>query len=251
MTSSRPPRPRSGSKDRLREPRARGPRSGGRPSRAEAEALGERILDVATKLFLSHGYGSTSIEAVARAAGISKRTFYHRFADKSELFGEAVQRIIERLRPPADVPLIEGADVRQILERLAGMILRAALSPQAVALHRLIVGESGRFPKVAAVVHRQGATQEAVRLIAGILAREVEARRIAVDDPTFAAEQFLYMVISVPQRRITGFGEPLAPAELDDWARKVVDLFLHGCRVAGGAAAVRSSGRSRLSVTRP
>lgn len=242
-SSQRPPRSRAEPKSLDTKPRARRP--GGRPSRAQSEALGERILDVATRLFLSQGYGSTSIEAVALAAGISKRTFYHRFADKPALFSATVRRIIERLRPPADVPLVEGGDLREILERLAAMILRAALTPQAIALHRLIVGESGRFPKLAAVVHRQGATQEAVRLIAGILDRELEAGRIALNDPTFAAEQFLYMVISIPQRRISGFGAPLARTELDDWTHKVVDLFLNGCRagVARATCSARPPGR--------
>ncbi len=96
------------------------PRRGGRPSRTQSEQLGERILDAATHLFLSVGYGATSIEAVARRARISKRTFYHRFEDKPALFGAVVHRIIDRLRPPADVPLLEGANLREILERAGG-----------------------------------------------------------------------------------------------------------------------------------
>ena len=117
-------------------------RRGGRPSRADAEQLGERILDVATEFFLTQGYGATSIEAIAQRARISKRTFYHRFDDKAVLFGAVVHRIIERLRPAADVPLVAGASIQEVLQRLAMIILRAALSPQAVALHRLIVAES-------------------------------------------------------------------------------------------------------------
>ena len=115
------------------------PHRGGRPSRTQSEQLGERILDAATHLFLSLGYGATSIEAVARRARISKRTFYHRFENKPALFAAVVNRIIARLRPPADVPLLEGTNVDEILQRLAGIILRAALSAQAIALHRLIV----------------------------------------------------------------------------------------------------------------
>ena len=80
---------------------------GGRPSRAQAEKLGERILDAATTLFLAHGYGATSIEEVARRARVSKRTFYHRFDDKPALFGAVVHRIVERLRPPGGVPVVE------------------------------------------------------------------------------------------------------------------------------------------------
>ena len=200
---------------------------GGRPSRQQAAQLGERILNAATHLFLSHGYGATSIEAVARRARISKRTFYHRFPDKPALFVAVVHRIIEGLRPPADIPLLEG-DLQEILRRLAGLILHAALSPQAIALNRLIVAESGRFPRLAAVT--TGATDEAIRLIAGILEGEVRAKRLALTNPTFAAQQFLYMIIALPQRRAMGFGASMASAEIDAWAGDVVNLFLNGCR---------------------
>ena len=203
------------------------PRRGGRPSLAQAQRLGERILDVATDLFLSHGYGSTSIEAIARRAGISKRTFYHRFKDKPALFVAVVHRIVDRLRPPSDMPLLEG-NIRGILERLAGLILRAALSPQAVALHRMIIAESARFPKLAALVTTRGVTGDAVLFIGGILEREAGAGNLALDDPTFAAEQFLFMVISLPQRRALGLGAPMTRAEIEAWPRQVVALFLDG-----------------------
>ncbi|HET6981079.1 MAG TPA: TetR/AcrR family transcriptional regulator C-terminal domain-containing protein [Myxococcaceae bacterium] len=49
-------------------------------------------------------------------------------------------------------------------------------------------------------------------------------------DPVFGAQQFLHMVIAVPQRRAMGLGAPMTPAEIDAWARDVVELFLHGCR---------------------
>ena len=205
-------------------------RRGGRPSKADAEQIGQRIIDAATELFFTLGYGATSVEAVARRAGISKRTFYHRFANKSALLSAVVHRTIDRMRPPADVPLLDGADLPAILRGLAGLILRAALSPPAIALNRLIVAESSRFPDLASVVTNQGAIEEAVRLIAGVLEREARAGYLSVDDPTFAAQQFLYMVITVPQRRAMGLGVPMTPVEIDAWPRDVVNLFLNGCR---------------------
>src|ERR1700684_2799247 len=75
---------------------------GGRPSRQQSAQLADRIIDVAEKLFLGHGFGATSIEAVAKHAGISKRTFYHRFPGKERLFEAVVRRLIERWRPPFD-----------------------------------------------------------------------------------------------------------------------------------------------------
>jgi TetR/AcrR family transcriptional repressor of mexJK operon len=210
--------------------RTRKTRHGGRPSRAAALELRHRILEVATELFLSEGYGTTSIEAVATRAGISKRTFYHRFKDKAALFAAVVHRIIEQIRPPSGVPLLEGTTLQAVLCRLAGLILRAALSPQAIALHRLVTAESMRFPNLVRAVYDEGWAQEATALIGDLLARELRDSRLTVELRAFAAEQFLHMVVALPQRRIMGLGTPMTPDELRTWSGNAVRLFLNGCR---------------------
>src|SRR6185437_6092317 len=95
------------------EPGPRGsPRGhGGRPSRLASAQLSDRILDVATALFLRDGFGATSIEAVAKRAGISKRTFYHRFRGKEVLFEAVVRRLIERWTPSFDAGLLEAPNI--------------------------------------------------------------------------------------------------------------------------------------------
>ena len=206
----------------------KGVNKSGRPPRADALKLRQRILEVATELFLEEGYGSTSIEAVAARAGVSKRTFYDRFEDKAALFAAVVHYIIEHIRPPADVPLLAGANLSQILRRLAGLILKASLSPQAIALHRLVTGESSRFPELATAVENDGGQAEATALIAGLLSRELPKIKFTPEDEVFVAQQFIYMVVAVPQRRATGFGVPMTPAELELWGDKAVTLFLEG-----------------------
>jgi TetR/AcrR family transcriptional repressor of mexJK operon len=206
----------------------KGVRKGGRPLRADALKLRAQILEVATDLFLQQGYGSTSIEAVAAHAGVSKRTFYDRFDDKAALFAAVVHRIIENIRPPANVPLLAGPNLGEILRRLAGLILQAALSPQAIALHRLVTGESSRFPELANAVENDGGQAEAIALIAGLLSRELPKIRLSAENQAFAAQQFIYMVVAVPQRRATGFGTPMTQAELELWADNAVKLFLDG-----------------------
>jgi TetR/AcrR family transcriptional repressor of mexJK operon len=206
------------------------PQRGGRPSRIAALALNDRILDVATELFLAQGYGQTSIEALAKRAGISKRTFYHRFADKAVLFSAVVHRILERVRPPPDVPLLAGATLHEMLKRLAGLILQAALSPAAIALHRVMVAESARFPELARALDAEGASQEAIALIGDLLARALNNPELSAPAREFAALQFLQLVVVVPQRRSLGFDRPMTPAELESWADWSVQLFLNGCR---------------------
>ncbi len=200
---------------------------------ADSLLLRERILESATQLFLAEGYGSTSIEAVATHAGVSKRTLYDRFDDKAALFAAVVHRIISSIRPPADVPLLAGATLPDVLGRLARMILAAALSAPAIALHRLVQAESARFPELARAVEGDASTREALGLVGGLLERELRTARLAAPDREFAAAQFIFMVVTVPQRRAMGFGAPMSPVELDAWADRVVRLFLEGCRGLG------------------
>jgi len=101
---------------------------------------------------------------------------------------------------------------------------------QAVALHRLMVAESARFPELAEVLAREGSMQEAIALIAGLLERDAKTGRLEVAEPAFAAQHFLQMVIALPQRRAVGLGAPMSRREIAEWPRKVVDLFLYGCR---------------------
>ncbi len=70
--------------------------------RARATHLGpERrrplILDVAFGLFLERGYKGTSMDAIARAAGVTKPVIYACFAGKAELFGALLDREEQRM----------------------------------------------------------------------------------------------------------------------------------------------------------
>jgi AcrR family transcriptional regulator len=205
-------------------------RRAGRPSSEEAGQLRERILDAATELLLTDGYGATSIESIARRARISKRTFYSRFRDKPALMGAVVTRLIDRQRPPAQVPLLAGDGLVPQLEHLATLILRAALNPQVLALHRLIVAESGRFPDLADAVAKSGGREEAVTLIAGLLLAQRDAAPSELERTRFAAGQLLQMIVSQPQLRALGLGTTMQPAQIDTWVRQTVALFLDGYR---------------------
>jgi TetR/AcrR family transcriptional repressor of mexJK operon len=223
-TSVRSRKPRRTTKGEV--PRGRG----GRPSRAEAERLSDRILDVATEMFIGRGYSATSIEAIALAARIGKLTLYRRFSDKAALFGEVIHRMIERWKNTvADLAEADG-ELHEVLERTAARMLDIVLSPEAVSLHRIVAAEASRFPDLARLLHRQGDTRDGNPLIA-LLQRQTEQGVLKVEDPLFAAEQFVHMVIGEPRRRVL-LGLP-APSvrESRERIRKSVDLFLNGCKV--------------------
>lgn len=182
----------------------------------------------ATELLLVNGYGATSVEQIARRAQISKRTFYDRFRDKAELTMAVVLRLIDGVRPPAEVPLIEGKSLQEILVHLGSLILEAALKPQVLSLHRLVVAEAHRFPDLATAVARTGGREEAVAILTGLLARHNHNEAIGAGELRFAADQFLQMIVSMPQSRAMGLGVPMDAAERGAWVRGTVALFLNG-----------------------
>jgi TetR/AcrR family transcriptional repressor of mexJK operon len=188
-----------------------------------------RILDVAESLFLGHGFGATSIEAVAKRAGISKRTFYHRFSGKERLFEAVVRRLIERWLPPLDAGMVDWPNLADGLRLVAEHMLNIALTPEALALHRVVIAEAQQFPGLARMMHEIGSATGTER-IAKQLEPRIRSGELRAIDPRFAAEEFILMVVTGPQRRALGLATPLTAAELSAWARDAVALFLDGCR---------------------
>jgi TetR/AcrR family transcriptional repressor of mexJK operon len=204
-------------------------RPSGRPTTADAAALAEHILDIATRGFLSDGYAATSVEGVAARAGVAKRTLYARWHGKPALFRAVLERLMQRWLDSAEPqPDTTTSGLDSILLWIARRALAVALEADALALHRLVIAESGRFPELAEMVQQSAASTGTGR-VAGLLAGEMEAGRLITMDPQVAAEQFLYLVLTGPQRRALGLGPMLDAAGLEAWARQAVALFLNGC----------------------
>ena len=69
----------------------------------------QAILDAAKTLFLTKGYASTSMDAVASLAGVSKLTVYSHFTDKETLFSSGistVERVLTTTPPSAPLSYV-------------------------------------------------------------------------------------------------------------------------------------------------
>ena len=203
-------------------------RPGGRPT-AEAAALLElAILEAATAAFLADGYAATTIEAVARACSVAKRTIYARWNGKPALFRAVLERLMTKwLSGTADWG--EADNLEKALDAAAARILEVALTPEAVALQRLLIAESARFPELPLMIGQAGAGEGSAR-IARLLDRAVADGTLPPQDTAFAAEQFLHLVVTGPQRRALGLGHALDDRQIATWRSATVALFLSGVR---------------------
>src|SRR5882724_1433853 len=66
-----------------------------RPPREEVR---RRLLEAASETFLKKGYLDSTLDDIARRAGLSKGAVYSNFDSKQEVFGELLKRRIERMR---------------------------------------------------------------------------------------------------------------------------------------------------------
>jgi AcrR family transcriptional regulator len=203
-------------------------RSGGRPTAAAAALLETKILDAATTAFLADGYAATTIEAVAKACAVAKRTIYARWSGKPALFRAVLERLMGRwLSGVGD--WAETGDLEVALNEAAARILDIALTPEAIALHRLLIAESARFPELPLMLRQAGASEGTIR-IAALLDRAVANGTLPAQDTGFAAEQFMHLVLAGPQRRALGLGPKLDDRQLLLWQTATVALFLRAVR---------------------
>ncbi len=163
--------------------------------RSEATLGGkaESILAAAKRSFLASGFGAVSMDAIAREAGVSKATVYAHFAGKEELFGAVIGRECEQRFAGFSAHELDPGDVRTSLAVLARRFLELLLSPDAIALHRIILGEVTRFPALGAVFWHAGPERNLVQ-IEVFLAAAAAAGSLDIADTRLAAEQFVGLV---------------------------------------------------------
>lgn len=124
----------------------------GRPQSLSDEDRKLLILQAAETVFETAGYGDATMEEVARACGMAKKTVYKFFPDKASLFGAMVES--------HDVAVIDGrarSDEEQPEARLIRLledVAAAILSPRQITLTRLVIAESVKYPELAQRFYR-------------------------------------------------------------------------------------------------
>lgn len=114
----------------------------GQPGTDERKLREERILDAATTLLVRYGYRKTTVDDVAREAGVGKGTIYLHWKDKNELFSAAIWR--EQRRYSEEVQRRIAADPEGgLLHRITVHGILAALTNPLMAT--LLRGNSDIF----------------------------------------------------------------------------------------------------------
>lgn len=96
------------------------------------------ILESATTLFLELGYEGSSMEKIAKLAGVSKLTVYSHFQDKAHLFTAAIELACAQKLPKTLFDLHDQSDLELVLQQVCQSFLKTLYSPEAMKLTLLM-----------------------------------------------------------------------------------------------------------------
>ncbi|GGF12609.1 hypothetical protein GCM10011611_17800 [Aliidongia dinghuensis] len=109
----------------------------------------EAIVEAAERLFLERGFGTVSMDDLAEAAGVVRRTLYNQFTSKEEIFREMLLRVSGQLENALPPGIETQGNVEEVLHLIARAILDLHARPGYLGFLRMVVADSRQFPWIA------------------------------------------------------------------------------------------------------
>lgn len=227
-------------------PRRSGP---GRLDAAAAAELPERLLDAAQAVFTRGGYARATMDAIARAAGTTRKTLYARHAGKAEMLSAVVARLLDRALAAMRPTAWPGLAAPEGLRRLATELVELTVEDDVAALNRLILSEATHVPELGRLfvdLHERAVDAVARQLDAWRVRGELPGLP-ADADAGVAAALFVEMTCSLPRLRAV-LGIPMPRGERAAHVDHAVELFLAAC---GAGASLRPPARTTPPTAPP
>lgn len=193
---------------------------------AEAAALTEVILDVATAHFLEAGYQETTFERIAHEAGTSKGAIYSRYPEKVSLFSAVCESLIVKLYKSDIVKLDTKMPIRACLTKQGCALLAAALNPTALKLYQMITHDVPRHPELSRST--LAVWDFYVSQMQGYLQNRIDRGFLSLRRPHEVAERFVQMLFGPVHVVLIHGREMLDDEQLRRHVEETVLVFLGG-----------------------
>ena len=180
------------------KPRAQ---TGGRRGRSKSQVKRTAILRGAKAVFLAAGFGGANMDEVAARAGVSKMTVYRHFGSKEDLFAGVITELGNQI-VAEDLERIFAERPEEALRRFARKMIDIVFDPETIELHRIVVAECHRFPKLGQFFYASG-PQVCIDVLARYLRRNRSNPRFRIIDPVRTAEEFLELLRGYAHLRVS------------------------------------------------
>lgn len=183
-----------------------------------------QLIDAAEDIFLAKGYHTATMNDVAKAAGMSKKTVYQLIESKSELFVALLEHHQSKLVFPA---IQDSWTIREVLVENLLCLGRFILSPQQIAIVRLIMAEYTHSNDFGRIFHQKRVVKVKSRLEDCLI--DVARDRMNMGDAKEMAAMLFGMALGEFHLSVMiGFRPMPTKAALERRVRCAVNLFLSG-----------------------
>lgn len=193
--------------------------------RTKSELKGKLILEAATELFTEQGFAATSMDQIAKKSQVSKQTVYSHFGSKDELFSSAISQKCDTFQF-SEIAQTDLTEPNKTFYQLAINFYDLLTSKEALAVHRICCFESKTYPQLSELFFKAG-PEVVLSEFSVLMTRLGELDNYDVDNPTYAAMQFMSMLKGESWLRIElNLKEQLPRAEVESYIGFCVERFL-------------------------
>ncbi len=185
-------------------------------SSAELVGLRERILDEATRLFISRGYHGISMREIAEAVGVSKAGLYYHFKDKEDLFLAILTANLEEIEALIRQARSQGKTAREQISLMMRAIFRRA--PERRGIIRLASQEMAQLSQNARTTFGRLYQEKFIGQVEAILREGIE--RGELKDVNVRLATWLLLGMAYP------FFYPAHERELGSSPEEAIELML-------------------------
>lgn len=187
----------------------------------------QKIIEVATQLFLEQGYTQTNLDQVIEQCGGSKQTIYSYFGDKRGLLTAVIEHCIENVEAIFTFDHDEKANLEQILVEFGTNFLNTILTPVMVNTYRIMIAESQNDQTLADFFFSRGPARVSNYLVE-FLQSHMNKGNLRPSSPHIATEHLLNLLKGDLQQEVL-FGRPLPNSDvIKKKAEFAIRCFLHG-----------------------
>ena len=162
------------------------------------------VVSTAKKLFSVNGFERTTIDAIAKDSGVTKRTIYSHFNSKEELFGATV---LDRVREEfsIDSANLNGAEPSVGLTIIANQFLSLIRRGEVLGAHRTMFSVATTHPEVCNTFYKNAP----LTIHAEVAQYLAKCKTLKIKDPDVAADQFLSLFLGLDHIKcLLGFEKP-------------------------------------------
>ncbi|OKP04338.1 TetR/AcrR family transcriptional regulator [Xenorhabdus eapokensis] len=176
------------------------PRPRGRPTIPEQE-IRQRIYDITLLLLINQGYNKTTMDVVAKKAGIAKKTLYRFVKNREDLLEKIVMGWEENFIPTFKKDANNFQHVMKLLKIFLAEMAEKSLSMEAVGLFKLLQSD---FPyrEILLDKYQQSGIEKGKNILANWLERQYQQGLLKKMDFPIISELIISMVIAEPLRKM-------------------------------------------------